>query len=110
MKCPVIARIDPGSKQAAMTVDCVTLFFPYDPANSGNLSCYARVGQHSEAHLTYYWKTRAPRTNLEKAAASEAIRQYRAHLAAILMDGEQLELVERQRLPHNFRKHAWEHA
>lgn len=79
----------------------VIAFLPYTPANVGNLACYAHIGQHSQAAWAYYRRTRR---------ATES--QYRDLLAELRCRYETggddaVRLVVRQRLPRDWRDHAW---
>lgn len=51
------------------------LFFPDYPANPGRIACYARVGQHGEACLQYYWSLRNPKPHQEADVAA-LVREY----------------------------------
>jgi hypothetical protein len=104
---PVIARIDPGTRQRDMGIDKVTLFLPYDSVNHGSIACWARLGQHGEASLGYYRSTRQPQTDLELDACAAALKQYRWEMTGI-PEADRVELFERKRLPNDWRKHAWE--
>ena len=103
---PIIARIDPGAKQRDMGIDKVTLFLPYDSANRGNIVCWQRLGQHSEASMGYYQSTRKPRTKLELDACAAALKHYRWEITGYPV-ADRVQLYERQRLPHDWREHAW---
>jgi len=35
----------------------IVAFFP-ETYNDGYMTCYEHVGQHSEAHITFYWNTK----------------------------------------------------
>jgi hypothetical protein len=59
------------------------------PANWGNVVCYARVGQHSEASLAYYYETRPADPDAPDVAA--LIREW-ANL------GEPCEVTVRRRM------------
>lgn len=85
----------------------IDLFLPHDPANRGNLAVWD--GAHNEAHISYYWRTKAPRTPAQRAAARRAIARYRAFMRSIPAS-ERQPVVERQRLPHDWRERAWQQA
>ena len=36
------------------------LFLPDLPASRGCISCYARIGEHSEADIEFYWHNTSP--------------------------------------------------
>ena len=46
----------------------IVAFFP-ETYNDGYMTCYEHVGQHSEAHITFYWNTK-------KAMPEEYARLY----------------------------------
>lgn len=109
--CPVIARVYPwmGGAPYSAYLDHehqirIDLFLPLDPANPGRIVIWD--GGHNEVPVSYYWRTKHPRTPEQKAAAQKAIKRYRAFLAGIPAEHRQTVIV-RQRLPHNWRRIAW---
>lgn len=78
----------------------VEAFFPYGPANRGNLQCYAHIGQHGEASLGYYQRS--------KRCAPSQYAELLAELRSIYeTEPDAVRLVVKQRLPHDWREHAW---
>lgn len=53
------------------------LFLPEYSANIGNIVCYSRIGQHSEACLAYYRGLKnPPDTSEAKAALASLVHEY----------------------------------
>lgn len=78
-------------------------FFPHEHVNYGKLGCYAHLGQHGEADLGYYQSTRKPR-----AADSAKVAELERELRQIYETGDDaVKLAVKQRLPHDWRTHAW---
>lgn len=88
----------------------VMLFLPDMPANSGNIVCYAHVGQHSEASMTYYRETqriyKAPTKQFGhvQAEAHALFDEYSQRLDP--SQGEVLKVVERD--TPAFQRARWE--
>lgn len=89
------------------TRTAIDLFLPHDPANRGNVVIWD--GGHNEAHLTYYWRTKVPRTPAQVKAAAKAVARYRAFMESI-PESDRQPVVERKRLPHDWRERAWRDA
>ena len=68
----VIPRFHPKHKE-------VLLFLPDNPANGGNIDCYAHIGQHSEASLDYYRETKPIPPN-RLVEAGRLLREYESFL------------------------------
>lgn len=66
-----------------MEGDSPCLFFPESPANRGNMVCWSRVGQHSEANMGYYWTLKNP-SEKHEAAVEAAVAEYRHHYSTDL--------------------------
>jgi hypothetical protein len=100
----VVARVaprDPDAPRGARRR--VELFLPYDQVNRGNIAIWD--GCHGEASLGYR-ETKAPRKPEHVAEAAEMVQRYRNFMASIPAEDRQ-EIVERQRLPNNWRDNAW---
>lgn len=94
---PVIFRMEGNKPQT-----CVA-FFPYSSANHGKIVCYAHLGQHSEASIHYYGKTRP--------AKPTQYAELLVELRGIYESGpDAVRLVIRKRLPHDWRDHAWKRS
>lgn len=103
--CPVIARVAPRRCWPDRDTPVIDLILPYDLANYGRIMTWDQQGGHCEAALDYYYETKAPRSPAEVEAAERAVRLYRRHY-----DDAEDPVVERQRLPHDWREHAWAQA
>lgn len=110
--CVVIPRVTgyatAGARAAWIDHDtrvAIDLFLPHDPARVGHIVVWD--GEHNEAGIAFYWRTKAPRTDAQRSAADEAVSRYRA-LIASLHESEQQPVVVRQRLPHDWRLVAWQ--
>ena len=66
MTLRIIPRIESGG-------DGPILFIEGDDANFGMITCYAHLGQHSEASLDYYWDTKPDHANQCAALIAEWI-------------------------------------
>jgi hypothetical protein len=66
------------------------LFFPTYDVNRGEIACYAHMGQHSEACLTYYWGLRNP-TAAQEPLVAALVREYQG----IIATGEELKRIKR---------------
>lgn len=99
-KFPVVYRIEGNKREGRNAV----AFFPYSEATNGYLVCYAHIGQHSEGSLGYYMQTKAPR-DPEAVAMVAALREEVAQIYESEPDA--VTLVEKKRLPHDFRDRAW---
>ena len=98
-KYPVIYRME-GKRSDRSAV----AFFPHEHVNHGRIGCYAHLGQHGEADLGYYGTTSPVRTTNDVAA----VAALRAELKQIYETGDDaVELVERKRLPVDWRATAW---
>ena len=71
-------------------------FFPEAPAMYGNITNYAHIGQHSEASLDYYWKS--------KRASFEQYAELYKELQSIYDD---VTLVIKQRLNYDILRKNW---
>jgi hypothetical protein len=95
-KYPIIFR-KAGNRKDGFEILAV---FPYGSANIGNLVCYAHLGQHSECALQYY--------NESKPAKPQEYAGLLIELRGIYETGDDaVELAIKQRLPHDWRDHAW---
>lgn len=52
------------------------LFFPQYDANAGRICCYAHIGQHSEADMSYYRGCRNPQGLKQIQAGDELLAEY----------------------------------
>jgi hypothetical protein len=74
------------------------LFLPQVPACYGMVTCYAHIGQHSEADVGYFSSgTRKAKSESEKAACAALVREY-DHLTG---DADWVPLRVMQRLNRN---------
>lgn len=49
----------------------ITAFFPYEPANRGNILCYEHIGQHAEAGYDYYYSCQKAKPEEYKSLFNE---------------------------------------
>ena len=102
--CLVIPRVAPRSEWPAADRPAIDLFLPTDRANRGHIACWD--GCHSEASMYFYFVTTAPRTPAEREAADALVARYRAFIASIPAEDQQVVEV-RERLPRNWQALAW---
>lgn len=91
----VIARLEQTSNE-------VILFLPYDWVNYGNIACWTPSEGHNEASLEYYHETHPVYARQEEADL--CVKRYKALLRSL---PEPCGLRVLQRLPHDWREHAW---
>ena len=72
-------------------------FLPEDPVRYGRIGNYAHIGQHSEASLEYYWKS--------KKASPEQYAELYKELQRIYDD---VILVIKQRLNYDILRKNWQ--
>lgn len=81
----------------------LTALLPYGLTSRGTLQCYAHVGQHGEASLDWYHTT--------KRATPEEYADLLTELRSIYeAEPDAVRLVVKQRLPRNWREHAWKNS
>lgn len=80
------------------------LFLPEYAANDGRIVCYAHMGQHSEADLSYYWELRNPKGDYQQLEVSNLLNEYRD----ILEEDDELKIVFKDSV--KFRKERYAHA
>lgn len=71
-------------------------FMPEEPASYGRISCYSRMGQHSEANLEYYKQT--------KKATFDEYKELFKELGNVYSD---VRIVIRQHLNYDTLRKSW---
>lgn len=69
------------------------LFFPEYRANLYKILCYVHLGQHSEAHLGYYWGLRNPDKKNPKHV--EEVKRLIAEYQTFMQPSERMQQVYR---------------
>lgn len=99
---PVILRYH---SRTFMDEPCVMLFIPDMEVNLGMIACYARIGQHSEASVAYYYETKAI-THAPAALQKEGealVEEYRAICAR---HGQRMKVVKRDSMVYTEKRYG----